>query len=88
MAHGPTDPATNPLGAVFNQLFGPATNNRTISCGIRYGYELATSDDGSKIVPYLPVKFRPKFVYDPTVASGTVSQIIEAVQSWYRQQPP
>lgn len=83
-----TNPATNPLGAVFNQLFGAATNNRTISCGIRYGYELATSDDGSKIVPYLPVKFRPKFVYDPTVATGTVSEIIEAVQSWYSQQLP
>ena len=82
-----TDPATNPLGPVFNTLFGSATDNRTISCGIRYGYELATSDDG-KIVPYLPVKFRPKFTYDPVVATGTVSQIIEAVQSWYQQQRP
>jgi hypothetical protein len=82
-----TDPATNPLAPVFTQLFGAATSNRTISCGIRYGYELATSGD-AKIVPYLPVKFRPKFSYDPTVATGTVEQIIEAVQSWYRQQLP
>jgi hypothetical protein len=82
-----TDPATNPLGPVFTQLFGTATNNRTISCGIRYGYELATSGD-AKIVPYLPVKFRPKFTYDPTVATGTVDQVIDAVQSWYTQQQP
>ena len=81
------DPATNPLGPVFNTLFGSGTDNRTISCGIRYGYELATSDDG-KIVPFLPVKFRPKFTYDPNIVTGTVSQIIEAVQSWYDQQHP
>lgn len=78
-----TDPATNPLVPVFAQLFGAATANRTISCGIRYGYELAVSSD-SKIVPYLPVKFRPKFTYD----ANTVSEIITAVQEWFAQAQP
>lgn len=80
-----TDPATNPLTPVFAQLFGAATSNRTISCGIRYGYELATSPSGERIVPYLPVNFRPKFTYDPAL---TVQQIINAVQSWYTQMQP
>lgn len=83
-----TDPATNPLTPVFAQLFGAATNNRTISCGIRYGYELATSPGGDRIVPYLPVKFRPKFTYVPTLATGTVQQIITAVQDWFGQEQP
>lgn len=82
-----TDPATNPLTPVFNQLFGGATSNRTISCGIRYGYELATAGS-ERIVPYLPVKFRPKFIYDPNSATGTVQQIITAVDSWYSQVRP
>jgi len=82
-----TDPATNPLGPVFTQLFGAATSNRTISCSLRYGYELAISMD-DKIVPYLPVAFRPKFTYDPTVATGTVYQIIDTVQTWFRIQQP
>jgi hypothetical protein len=83
-----TDPATNPLTPVFAQLFGAATSNRTISCGVRYGYELATSPGGERIVPYLPVKFRPKFIYDPATATGTVQQVITAVQSWYTQMQP
>jgi hypothetical protein len=83
-----TNPSTNPLTPVFTQLFGAATNNRTISVGIRYGYELATAPDGETIVPYLPVKYRPKFTYDPTTATGTVQQIIDAVQGWYTQQQP
>ena len=80
-----TDPATNPLTAVFTQLFGAATNNRTISCGVRYGYELAVAPGGDRIVPYLPVKFRPKFTYDP---NATVQAIITAVQSWFTQVEP
>ncbi|HKR11614.1 MAG TPA: LysM peptidoglycan-binding domain-containing protein [Pyrinomonadaceae bacterium] len=80
-----TDPATNPLTAVFTELFGDATNNRTISCGVRYGYELAVSPGGERIVPYLPVKFRPKFTYDPAT---TVQEIITAVQSWFTQVEP
>ena len=83
-----TDPATNPLTPVFAQLFGAATSNRTISCSVRYGYELATSPGGERIVPYLPVKFRPKFIYDPATATGTVQQVITAVQSWYTQMQP
>lgn len=80
-----TDPETNPLTAVFTQLFGAATNNRTISCGVRYGYELAVSTGEERIVPYLPVKFRPKFTYDPDT---TVEEIITAVQSWFAQVQP
>lgn len=83
-----TDPATNPLTPLFNTLFGAATDNRTISCGIRYGYELATAPDGERIVPYLPVAFRPKFIYVPDLATGTVQQIITAVQTWYDQVLP
>jgi len=83
-----TDPVTNPLTPLFNTLFGAATDNRTISCGIRYGYELATSPGGERIVPYLPVAFRPKFLYVPAPATGTVQQIITAVQTWYDQVLP
>ncbi|MFL6244800.1 MAG: LysM peptidoglycan-binding domain-containing protein [Thermoanaerobaculia bacterium] len=83
-----TDPATNPLASVFTQLFGTVTDNRTLSCAIRYGYELATSPDGERIVPSLPVKFRPKFTYDASIETGTVGQIIAAVQSWYTLMQP
>ena len=83
-----TDPATNPLTSVFNKLFGDATVNRTISCAIRYGYELATSPGGDRIVPYLPVSLRPKFFYDPVTATGTVQQIITVVQDWFAKMQP
>jgi len=83
-----TDPATNPLTSVFKRLFGDATDNRTISCAIRYGYELATSPGGDRIVPYLPVSFRPKFTYDPVIATGTVQQIITVVQTWFTEMQP
>ncbi|HKR62863.1 MAG TPA: hypothetical protein VJZ00_03960, partial [Thermoanaerobaculia bacterium] len=83
-----TDPVTNPLSEVFTALFGTATGDRTLSCAIRYGYELATSADGQRIVPSLPVKFRPKFTYDAAEETGTVQQIIAAVQSWYTEMQP
>jgi hypothetical protein len=83
-----TDAATNPLTLVFSQLFGAATNNHTISCGIRFGYELPVSPSGDRIVTYLPVAFFPKFIYDPNPATGTAQQIITAVQSWYTQVQP
>ena len=82
------DSATNPLTPVFSQLFGAATNDRTISCDIRYGYELAVSPSGDKIVSSLPVAFLAKVIYDPKPATGTVQQIIAAVQSWYGQVQP
>jgi hypothetical protein len=82
------DPATNPLTSVFERLFGEATDNRTISCAVRYGYELATSPSGDRIVPYLPVSFRPKFTYDPVTATGTVEQIITVVDTWFKEMKP
>jgi hypothetical protein len=79
--------AQNPLGPVFTALFGADTKDRTISCGIRYGYALAVGDDVS-IVTYLPVKYRPTFTYSDDAATGTIQQIIGAVRDWRAQAQP
>ncbi len=79
--------ATNPLGPVFDDMFDGSTANRTITCGIRYGYELASSP-GASIVPYLPVKYRPKFPYDADPTEGTIQQIITVVDDWRSNNDP
>lgn len=81
-------PADNPLNAVFTALFGIATANRSMNCGVRYGYELATTTDAA-IVPYLPVKFRPKFTFLPGTGNGTtLADIVDAVKSWNDREQP
>jgi hypothetical protein len=81
-------PAANPLVPVFAALFDGDPDSRTISCAIRYGYELAVASPRLAIVPYLPVKFRPTFAYQADAATGTVRQIIDQVTKWRNDHDP
>ncbi|HEV7405659.1 MAG TPA: fibronectin type III domain-containing protein, partial [Chthoniobacteraceae bacterium] len=73
-----TDPATNPLAAVFSTIFNHDATHGNISCAILYGYELG-GDATTPLVTYLPVKFRPRYPYD---GANTVPQIIAAIGAW------
>jgi LysM repeat protein len=79
--------ADNPLGPVFDQMFAGSPANRTLSCQIRYGYELARSGEEA-IVPFLPVAFRPKFSYVPGTSAGTLPEIIATVRAWNERERP
>ncbi|SCL44892.1 hypothetical protein GA0070606_0503 [Micromonospora citrea] len=86
-------PTENPLRAVFAELFGTeeaASYRQLISCGVRFGYPLATgSDPTATITPYLPVTFNPKGEYRPgDTTEGTLGRLIQQVDSWYARTAP
>jgi hypothetical protein len=77
-------PASNPLDAVFRTVFEGDGTARSITCGIRYGFELG----GSAIIPLvtqLPVKLRPRFQYDD---NSTVADIVDEVIGWRQAESP
>ncbi|HEX2080452.1 MAG TPA: hypothetical protein VHG08_22305, partial [Longimicrobium sp.] len=71
------DAGTNPLAAVFAEMFGGSAAGRQVSAAIRYGYELGGSP-AAPIVTYLPVAYRPRFEY----TSATVQEVIDRVARW------
>jgi hypothetical protein len=70
-------PKANPLQTVLDAVFDGDDEDRAISLGIAYGYELAPGGD-DPIVTRLPVKLRPKADYDPM----TVTEVVDAVVAW------
>ncbi|WP_372022644.1 hypothetical protein P7L70_04605 (plasmid) [Tistrella mobilis] len=78
-----TDPATNPLTAVFNEMFDGQPAGQQIAVSIRYGYTLVQAGPDS-IETLLPVLLHPRYDY----SSSTVSGIIQAVGQWQRATQP
>ncbi|GGB42500.1 hypothetical protein GCM10011505_24840 [Tistrella bauzanensis] len=72
-----TDPATNPLTAVFNAMFDNDPAGREIAVAARYGYALVPGE--TPIETFLPVALHPRYTYDQAT---TVQGIITAVESW------
>lgn len=75
-----TDPATNPLGPVFDTIFDGDPAGRQVSVAVRYGYALTPGAD--PIESYLPVALHPRYEY-----SG-VAPIIGATDAWYGENLP
>ena len=78
-----TDPATNPLTAVFNEMFDGQPAGQQIAVSIRYGYTLVQAGADS-IETLLPVLLHPRYDY----TNGTVSGIIQAVGQWQQATQP
>jgi hypothetical protein len=72
-----TDPATNPLTAVFNAMFDNDPAGREIAVAARYGYALVPG--ATPIETFLPVALHPRYTYDQAT---TVQGIITAVENW------
>lgn len=78
-----TDPATNPLTAVFNEMFDGQPDGQQIAVSIRYGYTLVQAGADS-IETLLPVLLHPRYDY----TNSTVSGIIQAVGQWQQATQP
>ena len=72
--------ATNPLTALFDEMFDGDPVSREIAVAIRYGYTLVPSDP--PIETLLPVHLHPRFTYVPAT---TVTSIIDAVEEWAKK---
>jgi hypothetical protein len=74
------DPATCPLNAMFATIFDDYSANRSIACGVRYGYQLAPGNppDVPALETYLPVRQTPAF----TFSSDTVADICGTLTTW------
>ena len=69
-----TNPATNPLNAVFEAIFDGDPIGRETTIAIRYGYALTPGPD--PIETYLPVALQPRALYEG------VAPIVQATQAW------
>lgn len=80
------DPATCPLNAMFATIFDNDPDDRSIACGMRYGYQLAPGNppDVPALETYLPVRQTPALVY----GSQTVADICATLQEWDRNNDP
>ncbi|WP_269582948.1 hypothetical protein [Roseibium sp. Sym1] len=75
-----SDPATNPLNAIFEAIFDGNAQARDISIAARYGYTLTGGDN--PIRTFLPATLHPRYSY-----SG-VAPIVTAVETWQSANNP
>jgi hypothetical protein len=76
------DPATCPLTRMFGTIFDDSFDNRVITCGVRYGYQLAAGPP--PLESYLPVKQSASMPY----VSSMVGDIASALSAWAQREVP